>query len=403
MPTGKKNSAKPVADRPVTEEDILGGGRKTITRSDAAKLLGVHPQTVSNLASDGVLSRMSVLARSGRWYQLYYEDEILARRDDVVRIYRANVSAEECIRKAEEQKRIAEEKLEENRRMAVRAAGGIRHFLWFQQIAERGIGALLKKDERLSDREKGILRDILSFSTPEEMCARYGITRERVRQLCNKAIRRLGGIAAVLDKADEALRRNAVLEAENARLARIVKEIDSSSRYRISLAELAVKLKETRLGDVGFSVRSYNGLRSIGVENIYDLVRKKPEEVQCARNLGRKSFLEIEDIMGRNGWSFGIFDGFSQEDLAMMESVAEKQAEDLIRKLKEQPIPIRAISFRAALILNRLGVENMYDLVMLDPNSILHARNSGKKTLMELTYFLKRHNLEFGMFGDAKK
>ncbi len=60
---------------------------------------------------------------------------------------------------------------------------------------------------------------------------------------------------------------------------------------------------EMMIEDLDLSVRSYNCLKRAGINTVGELVRKTEEEMMKVRNLGKKSFEEVERKLGELGFS----------------------------------------------------------------------------------------------------
>ena len=61
---------------------------------------------------------------------------------------------------------------------------------------------------------------------------------------------------------------------------------------------------EMAIEDLDLSVRSYNCLKRAGINTVGELVRKTEEEMMKVRNLGKKSFEEVEQKLKELGFSF---------------------------------------------------------------------------------------------------
>lgn len=60
---------------------------------------------------------------------------------------------------------------------------------------------------------------------------------------------------------------------------------------------------EMTIEDLDLSVRSYNCLKRAGINTVGELVRKTEEEMMKVRNLGKKSFEEVEQKLSELGFS----------------------------------------------------------------------------------------------------
>jgi DNA-directed RNA polymerase subunit alpha len=66
------------------------------------------------------------------------------------------------------------------------------------------------------------------------------------------------------------------------------------------------KLLKTSLEDLDLSVRAYNCLKAAKINTLYELVRYDMNELLKFRNFGRKSLVEIEELLVEKGLTFGM-------------------------------------------------------------------------------------------------
>ena len=66
----------------------------------------------------------------------------------------------------------------------------------------------------------------------------------------------------------------------------------------------AVKILETSIDDLDFSVRAYNCLKRANILTLKDLVDKTENEMMKIRNLGKKSLKEVMDKVKDMGLTF---------------------------------------------------------------------------------------------------
>ena len=141
----------------------------------------------------------------------------------------------------------------------------------------------------LTDRENRVLelrfRDSLTY---DEVSHKLGVTRERVRQIEHKALRKSGRMVsyhikvkndmlALKDKYDELCTYTAKLEQEH---------YGQMTHYSPNL--------ETPIEDLDFTVRTYNCLKRAGINTLRALIAYDKGFLNI-RNLGRRSFMEIAD------------------------------------------------------------------------------------------------------------
>jgi DNA-directed RNA polymerase subunit alpha len=66
------------------------------------------------------------------------------------------------------------------------------------------------------------------------------------------------------------------------------------------------KLLKTSLEDLDLSVRAYNCLKAAKINNLSELVRFDTHELLKFRNFGKKSLVEIEELLTEKNLSFGM-------------------------------------------------------------------------------------------------
>jgi DNA-directed RNA polymerase subunit alpha len=66
------------------------------------------------------------------------------------------------------------------------------------------------------------------------------------------------------------------------------------------------KLLKTSLEDLDLSVRAYNCLKSAKINSLAELVRYDTHELLKFRNFGKKSLVEIEELLIEKSLTFGM-------------------------------------------------------------------------------------------------
>jgi DNA-directed RNA polymerase subunit alpha len=66
------------------------------------------------------------------------------------------------------------------------------------------------------------------------------------------------------------------------------------------------KLLKTSLEDLDLSVRAYNCLKAAKINSLSELVKYDTHELLKFRNFGKKSLVEIEELLQEKGLSFGM-------------------------------------------------------------------------------------------------
>ena len=147
--------------------------------------------------------------------------------------------------------------------------------------------------ERLTDRELTVLelRNGRNM-TLEDVGKEFGVTRERIRQVEQKAIRKLRHPANLKRMSVVPYEEYARLEAENQDLKT---KLEYAEKNALPAYE-EKKIEDIRIEDLELSVRSFNCLRRVGIKTVGDIVNfSKTRGLEKCRNLGRKSLQEIAD------------------------------------------------------------------------------------------------------------
>lgn len=187
---------------------------------------------------------------------------------------------------------------------------------WSKPLSNDQIDGLNYAIESLSDREKYCVKAyFMEEKSMKDIACHYDVTYERVRQIIHKALRKLRspdrfkyvrygfeGYWIVDQTRKEELRRKhlQVLIRQNERME---KKLDISKRDNDEEME---KLLSISLLELNLSVRSYNCLHRWmpEIKTLYDLTRVTGQELMNCRNLGIKSFREIEAKLAEYGLKF---------------------------------------------------------------------------------------------------
>lgn len=157
-------------------------------------------------------------------------------------------------------------------------------------------------DSMLSERNAGIVRRVITGESLEVIGRDFGLTRERVRQISEKAFHvmkrpavaeiLLMGVGAAKEEADKVTSEfRAEEERREAELA------ERRERYRNHVITMSAQ----PLPVLDLSVRSYNALRRAGVDNVGQLIQISKWDFEHINYLGKKSMAEIIDSMHSNG------------------------------------------------------------------------------------------------------
>ena len=148
-----------------------------------------------------------------------------------------------------------------------------------QEVYIKGVAEVL---EKLSEREQMIVWSRYSQNkTLEEVAKELNVTRERIRQIEAKALRKLGHprnrscvMAISVKQHQDEIREYAEEMKKNGALPKVIAEIP--------------------IEELELSVRAYNCLKRAGINTIVQLQELSEEKLLSVRNLGRKATAEIQ-------------------------------------------------------------------------------------------------------------
>lgn len=285
---------------------------RLLSRDEAALLLDVTPQTISNWVEKGVLKG-------------HFVDRLLKIDKATVEKYFDTLSdlafIEKRIFAAKRDLQLAEKELEKNlddTRSAIHLLGkGVPAHL-LNEIFSAIIEA--SGDDVLKEREKTILTMLLEGKDVEFVAEEYGLTRSRIMQIVSKAVRKLATV-----KTFSELRREYkqlvfdntnfqnVIEALQNRVKKLerINNIDTApvSEYDYLLGDKGgtfTAMMNTPVYDLDISVRSLNCLKGADVDTLYDLVKCNKTDLMKFRNFGKKSLTELEDLLENLHLHFGM-------------------------------------------------------------------------------------------------
>ena len=168
---------------------------------------------------------------------------------------------------------------------------------------------------RLTPREEEFIKLFYKDNlTLEKIGKEHNITRERVRQITAKGLRRIKSLIYNYNrrKEQEMIIQANTLATEDLIIKRqlLLDEYKKTHNYTEEMKFYFGEIKNQALNDttsiesLELSIRAENCLRRAGIKTIDDLCQKTETEMIKIRNLGRKSFKEIKDKLNARGRDF---------------------------------------------------------------------------------------------------
>lgn len=269
-----------------------------ISRSEAATLLGVDRQTISNYIDKGMLS----------WRQIGQMKYVL--RSDLEK-FRANI-LEYKVNNDIIQTLISAQKVEMDRlkaqlkskRTAMEDAGYMLDIFLdlVREVMLTHKGCLNDREQRLVDI---ICKDRAHFGINfQEVAEDFFLSRERVRQITNTTMRKLIELIQIREDNFKTLQNRChCLEAT----VEALRAINNKAATKASPSpEFRSDIFKTKLVDCGLSIRAKNCLKCADIHTVGDLVMHNKTDLLQFRNFGRKSISEIETFLDSHNLHLGM-------------------------------------------------------------------------------------------------
>lgn len=306
---------------------------KLISIIETSRRLGLTEQSVRDWIKKGYISVREV----GR-ARYIDEDTILALQDTIEDIKRQQLKLEALRNeiKGEYDYMRYQHDDEKNRRRYLNMMTGAAFRSGFFGVVVH----LLQVYGELSEKEAKVLTDYLNGITLEAIAVSFGLTRERVRQIVEKAIRRSKNISQIEDR----LNQIRDLQADNEAMKRVIEGLknklgkyetqeaveteqdEGKRRQTIIENDEICRLLATKLVDCDLSVRALNCLMQGAAKNTFsfdkdddrdqyivppcrtvgDLCRMTQNDYLKIRNAGKKTLRELDDFLHSIGLDWGM-------------------------------------------------------------------------------------------------
>jgi len=277
---------------------------KLIQRRAAAYMLGVSRQTLQSWIKKGILKSKEIGGTT-----FISEAAIRELADDL----RDIISAREEIdreRQELERMRSEEEKLLKDIRSELRILPYCGEAIVRKEFYTSIID-MIGDEPDIADREKAILRGLMDGKDLTDIADRLGLTRERVRQLAVKAIRKSSHLINLRDieKENKDMKQklreaDTILEHMHQR----IEELESSLSIRKGTAtkEELQQILATEISETDLSTRAKHSLMRKGVYSVADLVSRERLEIAHSRNIGPKTIKELDEFIESKGLHYSF-------------------------------------------------------------------------------------------------
>lgn len=286
----------------------------------AAQMTGVNRQTIMNWCKSGIIPCKQ---DSGIYY--VWSETIEALKDTMNDVEDARKRLKEeadALRKehdAYHSEIMAYRDDRYDRRIkSVVVANGI-HTRFFDAMV-----GIMGYADILTERETAVLTARLHGVSYEKLMKEYGMTRECIRMITEKAVRKaidLDNVKKRLNKVDELEKDNAImrkaiesLKNENERLNGLMelrcvvnkREAEELEEAGLHVDQRLIDILNTKLVDACLSVRALTCLKGKDIETVGDLVKMNRSDILKFRNMGKKTLRELTEFLESLNLSFSM-------------------------------------------------------------------------------------------------
>ena len=259
----------------------------------------------------------------------------------------------------------------------------------------------IEKEEwaKLSEKKKQGFIDIekLDLSVRAYTCLkRAGInnvsdiqkmTKEELQRIRNLGLETSEEVLTKLESLGIHMREDReTIEIENSQEVIKATDVEDEENDINSLADKKKKMeyieqiqsKETKIEELGLSIRAYNCLKRAGINNISDILKIKKEELQRTRNLGFKAFEEILTKLEGHGFVFNQ-DG----KLVLGDNEEKTEIKESQEELKTTNKGQRNIENKTQQELENMSEKELQQLIANNEQTIKENNTDIKKALVE--------------------
>lgn len=277
-----------------------------ISRQAAAELLECNPQTISNWVEKGVIKGHMV----GNYLMIdrqsieQYFDSLKDLSDMESKMADVKKELQDAIM---DMKTVIDEA-----RGASMPVGRIRDGFRYNLLMLMSL-----YEDRLKDREREIFTRLVNGESLEDVAHAFGISSKRVIQIgwrVSATISEKADLKQLYEEIKELKRENEHLKLQSSNLRKRLNDYEKEDVVKES--RLNSSIFQKRIIDLNLTVRSLNVLKSNNCETLGDVVKLTKEEISKYRNMGKKSFIEINDFLTKLGLHWGMNpDMMSAEEL----------------------------------------------------------------------------------------
>lgn len=264
-----------------------------MTRNDAAAYLGVDPQTITNWVNKGLLGGYNDKSSKRFW----------VNADDVKKYsekYKMLSISEDLLDREQKELLASERKVNTKIQMLMHDALNVSSFS-YDKIGG-SLCALLELTAQYGLREKKIMQAFFNGDRISDIADNFELSRERVRQIVIKAIRKFN--YAIEELVDLKLENNSLKEEiKNVKMQFIMQE---GKKEEEQPEDVPPSLFSIRLVNCNLPVRVLNVTKAADIDTIGDLVQYSKLDMIKFRNFGKKSLMQLDEFIHEMGLEWGM-------------------------------------------------------------------------------------------------
>ena len=277
---------------------------RLITRQEAARLLNVSTQTVSNWIEKGyikahmldnhlLVDRETIEQHFDSLQDLAHLEKTVKEKTEYLRKEDFNLEFE------------INDLLEARDRLKDERLYGV--YRWIAEYATRSA------DGMFTEQQQKIFHRMMDNGSADYIGKELGLSRSRVVDTffnCLRKIAKVIDLAKTQEKWDEMEQENKRLKLQNASLIQQLNEYKANMAAQTATPsipenEAKIKLLGSNFEEFAFSVRATNVLRGLGCVTMADVACLKKADLMNAKLCGKKTVEDIEKLLADHGLSLG--------------------------------------------------------------------------------------------------
>lgn len=279
--------------------------KKVLSRTEVADYFGVSPQTVTNWVNAGLIKRLNKATYSGASVEKLAKE--FADLPDITQQIKDARAELQTLRDEVSAIRVDILHRHEARRLSVVFAEA------YRVVSSKSLASKARSVDivcSLLTKEKSI----------GQLAEKYGVTVNRIAQLAEKSVRYFAAGVPVYEQLYQQVKENkVVIEEQNMLISALQKQIKANDRIlkiwdlgdkdgKVAVTEEDMhvfKMLNIPLSSFNLTVRTMNITSFAKIRTVGDLIRLSKPELMRMRNLGKRSMLEIEQLLDELNLHFG--------------------------------------------------------------------------------------------------